>query len=98
MWGPNVCSLPGFATQISCEAPGGDWISAKCSSVFQKNAVEVLKDYIGNDNGLCESDEMCLFTPNIGSYQGHGELETVASIGEDTILKRIELVRWVSKA
>ena len=29
---------------------------------------------IGDDDGLCETDEHCLFTPNISSYQGHGAL------------------------
>jgi parallel beta-helix repeat protein len=39
------------------------------------NAIEILGDYIGNDNGLCEIDENCVYSPNIGSYQGHGILE-----------------------
>lgn len=41
---------------------------------YLKHAVEILGDKIGNDNGLCESDESCLYTPNIGGYQGHGNL------------------------
>ncbi len=28
----------------------------------------------GNDNGLCESGEDCIYTPNLGAYQGHGNL------------------------
>jgi hypothetical protein len=91
-WGGQVCSLPGYAAQGACEAAGGDWSSDKCSSTLLRNAVEILDDREGNENGLCESDERCLFTPNIGSYQGHGDLQPVASIGEDTALKRIELL------
>lgn len=91
-WAGQVCSFPGYTEQATCEASGGDWAQDKCSSTFLRNAVEILGDCAGNDNGLCESDESCLFTPNIGSYQGHGELQSVARIGEDTILKRIDLV------
>ena len=45
-----------------------------CETTYLHNAAEILDDSIGNDNGLCESGETCLYTPNIGSYQGHGEL------------------------
>jgi len=41
---------------------------------YLRNAAEISGDGIGNNNGLCESGESCLFTPNIGSYQGHGNL------------------------
>ena len=37
------------------------------------NAVEIMFDDIGNDNGLCESNESCLFAPHIGSYLGEGD-------------------------
>jgi hypothetical protein len=36
--------------------------------------MEIMSDGIGNDNTLCESGETCLYMPNIGSYQGHGNL------------------------
>lgn len=35
------------------------------------HAVEIIGDGLGNDDTLCEADEACLYTPNIGSYQGH---------------------------
>ncbi|MDH5546418.1 MAG: right-handed parallel beta-helix repeat-containing protein [Gammaproteobacteria bacterium] len=44
------------------------------TTTFLRNAVEISNDGSGNDNGLCESDEVCLYTPNIASYQGHGEI------------------------
>lgn len=34
------------------------------------NAVEPFGDNFGNDNGICEADEKCLFTLNIGYDQG----------------------------
>jgi len=39
---------------------------------YLSNSIELINDNIGNDNGLCEENESCLYTPNIGSYQGHG--------------------------
>ncbi|WP_455207854.1 right-handed parallel beta-helix repeat-containing protein, partial [Kaarinaea lacus] len=44
------------------------------TSTFLKHAVEILGDAIGNDDGLCESNEACIYTPNIASYQGEGNL------------------------
>ena len=41
---------------------------------FLRSATEILFDGVGNDNGFCESNEDCFYTPNIGSYQGHGNL------------------------
>ncbi|HMV76635.1 MAG TPA: hypothetical protein PKA14_01790, partial [Leptospiraceae bacterium] len=39
-----------------------------------RNAVEIIGDGVGNENGICESNEDCLLTPNHGAYQGHGNL------------------------
>jgi hypothetical protein len=45
---------------------------------FMKNAREEMGDVMsnptkgGNENGLCESNETCVFAPNLGAYQGHG--------------------------
>ncbi|MBI2605046.1 MAG: hypothetical protein HYW49_03090 [Deltaproteobacteria bacterium] len=38
---------------------------------YLKNAVEIIGDGIGNENGLCETGDNCLYTPNFGAYQGH---------------------------
>ena len=48
------------------------WSDAS-TTTYLRNASEIIGTG-GNDNGLCETDETCLFTPNIGSYQGHGSL------------------------
>ena len=40
---------------------------------FLANAIEILDDGWGDDNGLCNSNERCLYAPNIGRYQGHGD-------------------------
>ncbi len=41
---------------------------------YFKSSVEIISDGVGDDDGLCESNEHCLYTPNFGSYQGHGDL------------------------
>ena len=46
---------------------------------FLAHAVEVMNSWMnpnGNFDGLCESNEVCIFTPNIGSYQGVGDPST----------------------
>lgn len=55
------------------------------SVTFLRNAIEILDDGIGNENGLCESNETCLYTPNIGSYQGHGNLISAGDFTDGTI-------------
>ena len=45
---------------------------------YLHNATELAGDFSGNDNGLCESFEQCLYTPNIGAYQGH-EIDPAAN-------------------
>ena len=42
------------------------------------NAWEIIGDSIGNDNGLCESNEACIYQPNIGPYLGEGDFSTVS--------------------
>ncbi len=61
--------LLGTITETAAEATH-TWLDGS-NSTFLANAIEVMGDGIGNDDALCESGETCLFTPNIGSYQGH---------------------------
>lgn len=62
----NTAQLP--ATVVTHPLNGGG------SVTFLRNAVEIIGDGIGDDNGFCQSFEACLYTPNVGSYQGHGNL------------------------
>jgi hypothetical protein len=55
------------------------------SSTFLRNAIEVVGDGIGDDDGLCESNETCLYTPNFASYQGEGGLTSAGSFTNGTI-------------
>ncbi len=70
-----ACSDGVSITQGACTGGGGTWFT---SIEHLANAIEVMGDSIGNDNGLCESNEDCLYTPNFGTYQGHGTLTTCA--------------------
>jgi parallel beta-helix repeat protein len=64
------------------------------SATFLRNAVEIAGDGIGNDNGLCESGETCRYTPNIGSYQGRGDLISAGTIGTGGTLENITLMEY----
>lgn len=69
------------ATESDCDAiVGATWSGSSCTSRFVLNASEVMGDGKGNENGLCESNEDCLYTPNIGRYQGHGALTATGTI------------------
>jgi parallel beta-helix repeat protein len=63
--------------QAACSVlfPGSLWVGTDdCRSTFLRGATELIGDGIGNDNAVCESAEACLYTPNLGSYQGHAVL------------------------
>ncbi|HMZ59204.1 MAG TPA: hypothetical protein PL048_10535 [Leptospiraceae bacterium] len=55
--------------------------------------MEIFGDGTGNDNGLCESGENCIYTPNIGSYQGYGDLVPLSAISSGT-LSNINLYKY----
>ena len=63
---------------------------------FLPNAVEPLADGLGNDNGLCESNEACLYTPNLGTYQGHGMLVNAGSFTNGTTLTGVTLYKYAN--
>lgn len=68
------------ASADCAKIPGATWNGSTCSSNYLMDAVEVIGDGIGNDNGLCESGETCIVMPNLGAYQGHGSLASAGSI------------------
>lgn len=43
------------------------------ANTFLINATEIIGDEIGDENGLCESNEACIYSPNFGAYQGEGD-------------------------
>lgn len=51
------------------------------STTFLRHAMELY----GDGDGLCESNETCLYTPNIGAYQGHGLLVSAGAFTDGAI-------------
>lgn len=51
-----------------------------CTITHLRNAVEILGDAIGNENLFCESNEDCVYTPNISAYQGHGNRVSAVTV------------------
>ncbi|MEL6216718.1 MAG: hypothetical protein AAFQ99_13720, partial [Pseudomonadota bacterium] len=49
------------------------------------HAIERIGDAMGDDDGLCESGEGCIYTPNIGAYQGHGNLVPIGVVSADAV-------------
>jgi hypothetical protein len=56
------------------------WSGSACTSQFLQHAIEIAGDNNGNDNGLCETGEVCLLTPNIGAYAGHDTLSAGSAL------------------
>lgn len=78
------------ADQAACDArvPGSVFVVAapnRCDSVFLKHAWELLEDGIGDNDGLCESNETCEVARNIGGYQGHGPLVSAGAFTPGTL-------------
>ena len=93
VWQDTVCNQPGYLTQTTCEGAGGTWQTSICSTRALRNAVEILNDARGNDNGLCESNEACMYTPNFGSYQGHGRRNYVGNVNGG-LISNVDLFRY----
>jgi hypothetical protein len=67
--------LDGISTGTAAACASGN---TDCVQRYLANAVEMMGDDVGDDDGLCESGEACLYTPNFGAYQGHGTLQQCA--------------------
>jgi hypothetical protein len=46
------------------------------------HAYEILNDDVGNEDGLCQSNEACVIARNIGAYQGEGALGFVSTYSD----------------
>lgn len=89
----------GPTTQADCDAgssPGSKLVGTTtpyCESRFLRDAVEVMFDGIGDDDNLCESGEVCIFSPNAGAYQGHGNLVNAGTFVDGEIVG-VTLMRY----
>jgi hypothetical protein len=88
---------PGTLDNAGCNAmvTGSTYNGAGCETTFLRHAMEIQGDELGNDNTLCESGETCLYMPNIGSYQGHGNLVSAGAFTPGT-LTSITLMQYES--
>lgn len=72
---PNAAFVPDAACPPEVH---GDEIAVDLSAgpnTYLLAALEIMGDRTGDDDGLCESNEACLYAPNFGAYQGHGSTE-----------------------
>lgn len=71
-----------FVPGATCpSAVNGNKVTTYTNSIpvtytFLTNAMEIIGDGVGNDNGLCETGENCIYTPNFGAYQGEGDYQS----------------------
>jgi hypothetical protein len=67
-----------FVSGVACPdiLDGNDYIQDLMtnSNKFLLHATEINFDGPGDDDGLCESGEACVYSPNFGYYQGEGNL------------------------
>lgn len=63
------------------------------SNTFLLRAVEIVGDSTGDDDGLCESNERCIYTPNIGHYQGTGALDKISCNFVDGTVSNVKLFK-----
>jgi parallel beta-helix repeat protein len=89
IWDWSVTSSDAVLRGVLALPTGNDTItqtwSDSSTTTFLRDAVEISGDGAGNDNGLCESGETCVYTPNIGSYQGHGNLVSAGTFSNGTL-------------
>ncbi len=81
------------AIEATGDTDGVCEVGEQCRNRFLKNAIEVLADSIGDDDGLCEENETCIYTPNIGSYQGHGDT-TRTCVFQDNTITGVTILRY----
>lgn len=62
--------------------------SGTTASVFLTRAYEIAFDGTGDDDGLCESSEACIYSPNLGRYQGEeaSGLTSTCTVSSGTVL------------
>lgn len=82
---PLLHKVGGVATSdAECQnlVRGSVYLGANACGIYHlRNTIEIIGDAKGNENGLCESNEDCIFTPNLGAYQGHGLLKKANTVG-----------------
>lgn len=75
----------------------GNVVSVSVNSTprtYLTNAIEIIGTG-GNHNGLCESNETCLYTPNFGAFQGSGDYtQKWCTIGVGTTVQNVTVYAY----
>lgn len=54
-------------------------------NTYLVNAIEIFQDDIGDDDGLCETGESCIFAPHFGAYMGEGSYSQTCTFTNGTV-------------
>jgi hypothetical protein len=55
-------------------------------NTFLIHAIELIGDEVGDDDGLCETGEACVYAANLGAYQGDGDSdESTCSVADGLV-------------
>lgn len=64
------------------------------SNTFLINALEIRGDAVGDDDGLCESNESCIYSPNFGVYQVSGDYTSQSCIFQDGTVSGVKMYAY----
>lgn len=65
------------------------------ANTFLINATEIINDGVGDDDGLCESGEECIYSPNFGAYQGEGDYKAAGTcLFQDGTVKAVKMYAY----
>ena len=96
--GNGVVDNEPFVAGSTCPAPvHGDMVATDqhvSPNTYLLHASEILLDYIGDEDGLCESNETCLYTPNFGAYQGHGTIGDEPCLFESGVVSKVTMFAY----
>lgn len=87
-----------FTDSAACPsaASGNETLTDKAStpSTFLVNAIEVIGDSLGDEDGLCESNEACIYAPNFGAYQGSGDFTSESCTFSDGAVSAVTMYHY----
>jgi hypothetical protein len=63
---------------------------------FDMLTAEFIGDYLGDDDGLCEDGEACIYLPNFGAYQGDGSFDACVAGNHSGVQTQDFLVYYFS--
>ena len=70
--GDGENSNPAFTNGDTCPSPV-DGSQIFTGNTYLMNALEIIGDSIGDEDGLCETEESCIYAPHFGAYLGEGD-------------------------